>query len=452
MKAVVLEIRDGICAVMKEDGTVVKIKKQCEVGDVIELTEKAGIVPFPKTSSFRRIQAIVAVLVAAFVILGGTFHYTSTVKACAFVSMDVNPSLEYVLNAKDCVLSVRAWNEDAEPIVDFLNGEGKVKGKLIDEAVSDTTRYLRELGYLGKEEKEDNILVSVSTNDKNTSDRLASAVITAIETIEEKPVRVEVKEATLEEHSQAEQYGISTGRYVKAVEGKVKEASVSENTGKTEENGTVLTPQDLEKAKSEPVEILIAQDKKEPEVQGQKEEPIPVVDRPNPAVSEEKNKEDKKEEKKDKKDKDKNEETTEPSTETEEKSTEPVNTEPTDQTEAAPAETQEGTTEAAPSSEPSTETSIEAGTTEEPSTESPEPDTMTEEERAAAEAEAVRRQQEEEAAAAEAEAEAVRQQQEIEAAEAEAEAEAVRQQQEQEAIEGVAPVPPTTGIAVPAED
>ena len=450
MKAVVLEIRDGICAVMKEDGTVVKIKKQCEVGDVIELTEKAGIVPFPKTSRFRRIQAIVAVLVAAFVILGGTFHYTSTVKACAFVSMDVNPSLEYVLNAKDRVLSVRAWNEDAEPIVDFLNGEGKVKGKLIDEAVSDTTRYLRELGYLGKEEKEDNILVSVSTNDKNTSDRLASAVITAIETIEEKPVRVEVKEATLEEHSQAEQYGISTGRYVKAVEGKVKEASVSENTGKTEENGTVLTPQDLEKAKSEPVEILIAQDKKEPEVQGQKEEPIPVVDRPNPAVSEEKNKEDKKD--KENKDKDKNEETTEPSTETEEKSTEPVNTEPTDQTEAAPAETQEGTTEAAPSSEPSTETSTEAGTTEEPSTESPEPDTMTEEERAAAEAEAVRRQQEEEAAAAEAEAEAVRQQQEIEAAEAEAEAEAVRQQQEQEAIEGVVPVPPTTGIAVPAED
>ena len=43
MKAVVLEIRDGEAAILREDGVVVRVRRQCEVGDTIELAEEKKI-------------------------------------------------------------------------------------------------------------------------------------------------------------------------------------------------------------------------------------------------------------------------------------------------------------------------------------------------------------------------------------------------------------------------
>ena len=61
MKAVVLETKNGYCAVLKDDGTVTKIKMKAEVGQEIELTPKAEIHRFP----FRRIVAAASVALLA---------------------------------------------------------------------------------------------------------------------------------------------------------------------------------------------------------------------------------------------------------------------------------------------------------------------------------------------------------------------------------------------------
>lgn len=446
MKAVVLEIKNGMAAVMKEDGTVEKVKRVCEVGDVIEITEKAKIHAFPKA---RKFQAVAAAAVAVLVLLGGTFHYRTSVKACTYVSMDVNPSLEYVLNSKDRVLTLKAWNEDAAPIVDFLNTEGKIKGRAIDEAISETTQYLKELGYLGQTEKEDNILVSVATSDDAVSERVAAVVRTAIEENEEIPVRIEVKQTTLEEHKQAEEYGISTGRYVKAVEGKEREADASgEMTEESKKEQPVLTAKDLEKVMNEPVENLVSPDVpatingseiKEANAQDaavNTQKPAETVSTPD-KKTEEKKDGDKKKKKKEEKEK---KEAASDNTGSEEgKSTEAgeVSTEPNTETETAPDPKEEKDAEEVPGTESTegepaeTEPSTEVV---EPVEEQPTEVEMTDEERAAAEQEEVRRQQE------------------IEQAEAEAQAEAVRQQQEIQAAEGVVPaVDPAPSQAAPSE-
>ncbi len=446
MKAVVLEIKNGMAAVMKEDGTVEKVKRVCEVGDVIEITEKAKIHAFPKA---RKFQAVAAAAVAVLVLLGGTFHYRTSVKACTYVSMDVNPSLEYVLNSKDRVLTLKAWNEDAAPIVDFLNTEGKIKGRAIDEAISETTQYLKELGYLGQTEKEDNILVSVATSDDAVSERVAAVVRTAIEENEEIPVRIEVKQTTLEEHKQAEEYGISTGRYVKAVEGKEREADASgEMTEESKKEQPVLTAKDLEKVMNEPVENLVSPDVpatingseiKEANAQDaavNTQKPAETVSTPD-KKTEEKKDGDKKKKKKEEKEK---KEAASDNTGSEEgKSTEAgeASTEPNTETETAPEPKEEKDAGEVPSTESTegepaeTEPSTEVV---EPVEEQPTEVEMTDEERAAAEQEEVRRQQE------------------IEQAEAEAQAEAVRQQQEIQAAEGVVPaVDPAPSQAAPSE-
>ncbi|MBQ6985750.1 MAG: hypothetical protein IJQ25_02040, partial [Oscillibacter sp.] len=39
MKGLVMEVRDGLAAVFREDGAVVKIRQSCQVGDTIELPD-----------------------------------------------------------------------------------------------------------------------------------------------------------------------------------------------------------------------------------------------------------------------------------------------------------------------------------------------------------------------------------------------------------------------------
>ena len=48
MKAVVLEVRDGYAAVLREDGVVEKLRRSCEVGETIELEEQSPIVRLPQ--------------------------------------------------------------------------------------------------------------------------------------------------------------------------------------------------------------------------------------------------------------------------------------------------------------------------------------------------------------------------------------------------------------------
>ena len=38
MKAIVLEVRNGVAAVLREDGVIVKTRQKCAVGDTIDVT------------------------------------------------------------------------------------------------------------------------------------------------------------------------------------------------------------------------------------------------------------------------------------------------------------------------------------------------------------------------------------------------------------------------------
>ena len=58
MKAVVLEIRNGTAAVLREDGIVEKFRKSCEVGQTIELPGSRK-----QPALVRTLRAAVAALV-----------------------------------------------------------------------------------------------------------------------------------------------------------------------------------------------------------------------------------------------------------------------------------------------------------------------------------------------------------------------------------------------------
>jgi hypothetical protein len=154
MKAVVVEVSGKTAVALKKDGTFVKTARACSIGDIIEITE-----PQRFFMVSRKFAAIAAALLAC-IIAGGVFSY-QTVFAASYISLDVNPSLEYALNRQNRVIEVKALNSDAEPIAEQLLQEG-IRNDTIAEAVSETMEILYKENYLGT--GEESVLIAVSSD------------------------------------------------------------------------------------------------------------------------------------------------------------------------------------------------------------------------------------------------------------------------------------------------
>ncbi|MBR1635293.1 MAG: hypothetical protein IJ682_09580 [Lachnospiraceae bacterium] len=198
MKAVVLETKDGYCAVLKDDGTIEKIKMTAEVGQEITMPVSVQIRRFP----IRRAAAAAVALVA---IASGVM---SQLQEYSYVSVDVDASVEYSLNRMDRVISVKALNKKGEELAESVKKEG-VQGASLDKAVEKTANVLQEKGYVDADEG--GILMSVSSKSKKKSEKLAEKVESVLVSDD---VTTAVEKVSMKDRKDAQDNGLSAGRYV----------------------------------------------------------------------------------------------------------------------------------------------------------------------------------------------------------------------------------------------
>lgn len=221
MKAVVLEIRKNEAAVLCKDGQIVKIRRNgLAVGDSIDISD-AEICPDKKVVFYKKLRQYGSVAAAAALLLGfGGNHIYNTAIACSYVSLDINPSIEYTLNRQDCVLDVTAVNEDAEEIVEQLKEQG-IKKESLSDAISMTAELLQENGYITDDET-DYILINVASDSDKKSESLkkeAQSVFDRMNIDYEENIHLTMTESTVSERKEARELGISAGEYkeIKAI-------------------------------------------------------------------------------------------------------------------------------------------------------------------------------------------------------------------------------------------
>ncbi|MCR4909341.1 MAG: anti-sigma factor domain-containing protein [Lachnospiraceae bacterium] len=292
MKALVLEIQNGTAAVLREDGVVVKVKRRCEVGQTIVVEEESG--SLLKLSN--RVIGYVAAAAAAVVLLvgGGIFSWQNLI-AYSYISLDVNPSLEYTLNRRNKVIGVRALNEDAEDIVKAVKKAG-IKNATVARTLQETTAVLSEANYFS-DDAEDYMLVGVSSGDEQRSMDIESEVQSVAESELKDSVSVCTVSTTLEERKKARSLGVSAGRYgtmkevVARTDGNIDELSAEELD---EMSGSVKTL--LENSNK----IAAAEPKEEEQAVSEPDVPAPLIEEA-PAVQEAEAEEEPKEESSEKK-------------------------------------------------------------------------------------------------------------------------------------------------------
>ncbi len=204
MKAVVLEVKNKTAAVLREDGVIVTTRQKCAVGETIEL--KAQIVTFSKTVA----RSLTAAAAVAILFLSGGLYTYQNLTACSYVSLDFNPSLEWVLNRQNRVLRVEACNEDAESIVRTLTKD-KIRNLTVTEALDAACQVLQDEGYVSEDETA-YILVNIASDSETRIESLTAQVASVFESQEDEITYV-LTDSTVDQRNEARSLGISSGRY-----------------------------------------------------------------------------------------------------------------------------------------------------------------------------------------------------------------------------------------------
>ncbi len=218
MKSVIVDIKNNFAAALADDGCVRKIKnKNYVIGQVIDMKKTTNM-------SFKSVSKIaVAACLFVLIALGGVgayAYYTPT----TYVSLDVNPSIEYELNTFDRVLSVNAVNDDGSEILDNI-GLDSLINMPIEDAIQDTVNAIADEGYFDGETT-GGIVITTSENDEEKAQQLVEQLEEQVkETVEEKQLDVEIEAMTAsrERVQEAKALGVTPGK-LNLVE-KLKEAA-----------------------------------------------------------------------------------------------------------------------------------------------------------------------------------------------------------------------------------
>lgn len=199
MKAVIVELKNGYAAALTDDGCIKRIpNKDYAIGQVFEMKARNG-----KKLAVWAASAAAAVLLCSTTVWAYVSPYT-------YVSLDVNPSIEFSVNRFGRVLSAKAINDDGTEILTNLSLQHKPIGQAVREAV----QQIAKEGYFSGEEP-GGVVVATSCPDQNAADNLAGKVKDAIiETTKDAKdaVIVESESVGQERVQQAQELGVTPGK------------------------------------------------------------------------------------------------------------------------------------------------------------------------------------------------------------------------------------------------
>lgn len=160
MKGIVVEINKNDAVILADNGLFTKVKNHnYSVGQAIQIQESK--------KTYSKLAAGAVSMAAAFALctIGAYAWFTPT----DYVSLDVNPSVEYSLNTFDRILAVKGVNDDGKEILQELD----LKNMKIENAVKETLNRLMADGYL-TDDPNGGVVITTSNDKKGDAEKLAA--------------------------------------------------------------------------------------------------------------------------------------------------------------------------------------------------------------------------------------------------------------------------------------
>ncbi len=210
----VVEIKAKTCIILTPDGQFREIP--LPPGGV-RLGEEISYAPRRRHPIWQPVMAAACLLI----LLGaGLLYHGWLTRAVAFVSMDINPSVEMVLDRREYVCEAKGLNAAGE----ILLSRAMVVGRPLEEAINTLLTRAVQSSYLLP--SQNNVVLTTITTKNGQEPALQPGKIyqTIVESLQSTgvPAEVVVETAAPEIRRQARKLGLSTGRYLIHVEGSKK--------------------------------------------------------------------------------------------------------------------------------------------------------------------------------------------------------------------------------------
>ncbi|TKH04132.1 anti-sigma factor domain-containing protein [Peribacillus simplex] len=213
-KGVILSVNKRFVTLLTPEGEFLKTKRQervYEVGEEITFTpakQKFTLAFSNFHSSFKK--TAVLSIASTFLILFSILPSYFSGPVSAYMTIDVNPSIELELDDDLEVLKLTGLNEDGKLVIGQLKDW---KGKDIKTVTNRIVETTKQLGYL-KGNKQIVVSTTLLEKDKELDKNLKEEIKEISEQDNVSNTKMKVIQATKSDRKQAREQGISTGKYL----------------------------------------------------------------------------------------------------------------------------------------------------------------------------------------------------------------------------------------------
>ncbi|CAI8786143.1 Anti-sigma-I factor RsgI [Bacillus pseudomycoides] len=208
-KGIVMDIKKHSVVVLTPDGEFITFKRKSHsymIGEEISFNVQEQRVPRFSIPSFLKPASL---LVACFLCVFLFFYNQPEEKAFAYVSIDINPSLEASVTKDLRVIDLRACNDDGKRILKEMK---RWKNEPLQDVVRTIVKQSQEDGYLTKDKQ---VMLTAVTKDKSLEPQLEKTMQGLKKEYETKHVTVVYQSSTMQVRENAKKAGVSTGVYIK---------------------------------------------------------------------------------------------------------------------------------------------------------------------------------------------------------------------------------------------
>ena len=231
-RGIIVEKNKKFVTLLTPDGQFLKTKtdhRTCEIGEEItfegetRMGRRASFFDFLKLRPFKLGVFTMTAIILFILIMLPVF---SDNKAYAYMTLDINPSIEMALNSKYEVIELTPLNHDAKQVI---NDIGDWKSSDFKEVISDIITDCSKHGYV-KESKEILISTVYENTDDNTYKKGVKKQLADMTEKYKGTYQLQSLESDMETREKAKQEGMSTGSYIRRNEKKTEEEQPEKKT------------------------------------------------------------------------------------------------------------------------------------------------------------------------------------------------------------------------------
>ncbi len=212
-KGVILEIKERYVTLLTPDGEFVRtrrLQQDYQIGEELYFypmeSEREKVGHFLANLKGVKGKLIFSALVVLLAVVFIPIYQSNQVYA--YMSIDVNPSIELGLNDQLLVVSLNAFNQEGEEVLENVSGWKKETAAVVAKKI---LTEIEEMGYL---EEESEVLISTVNPAEQSAEGELDETISEIKNVSEaEELQVTVVTATPAERENAVKQGISAGQY-----------------------------------------------------------------------------------------------------------------------------------------------------------------------------------------------------------------------------------------------